>query len=218
MQAHNEFIIPNNVRMQLQRLEHDHMPVVLMTCGIAGKQPAVSYFQAPYQIHIIYPNTDTSGACNKGAGKTTLTKAVLAEFPSFRRISIDEIIYSRHGLYNIDYPADKYAEFSVEARDICLREVEQLLRDQKKDIVLDRSFWAKGDRDFYSDLIRRAGARPVLVYLKAPRDVLWKRICERRAKGVDADCALEIGEELLDRYCEVFEAPVGEGEIVIETN
>jgi hypothetical protein len=45
---------------------------------------------------------------------------------------------------------------------------------------------------------------------------LWRRIQERRAKGVDADSALDIGEELLSSYVEGFDVPNGEGEIVVE--
>jgi predicted kinase len=82
-------------------------------------------------------------------------------------------------------------------------------------VVLDRSFYDRGDRAEFKEMVEQAGARWVLVYLKGDRDTLWKRICERRRKGVDADCALEIDEKLLDRYFEGFEDPVGEGEVVI---
>jgi gluconate kinase len=64
-------------------------------------------------------------------------------------------------------------------------------------------------------MIDRAGARCVLVYLNADREILWRRICERRQKEVDANCALEIDEGLLDSYLKGFEEPVGEEEIVV---
>ena len=95
-----------------------------------------------------------------------------------------------------------------------LETVEKLL-ENKQNILLERSFYAKEDRDEFKTMIEEAGGRWVLVYLKAERDLLWRRICERRAKGVTADSALEIDEQLLDRYVAGFEAPVGEGEIVI---
>jgi predicted kinase len=138
----------------------------------------------------------------------------VAAFPSFTRVSIDQIIYSRHGIYGADYPPDRYDEYQTEADGIYDAHFRQLLREGR-DIVLDRSFYAKEDRDEFRDLVEQAGARRVLVYFKADRDVLWKRICERRARGVNADSALEISEELLDAYFAGFEAPVGEGEMVI---
>lgn len=52
------------------------------------------------------------------------------------------------------------------------------------------------------------------MYLKVPKEELWRRIEERRAKGVNADSAGEIGEELLEAFVEGFEVPDGEGEVV----
>lgn len=85
-----------------------------------------------------------------------------------------------------------------------------------RDVVLDRSFYARADRDKFRAMSEAAGARCVLVYLRAGREVLWRRICERRAAGVDADSALEISEGLLEKYVDGFEEPVGEGEIVFQ--
>lgn len=86
-------------------------------------------------------------------------------------------------------------------------------------LVLDRSFYAKEDRDEYRALAEQAGARVVLVYLQATREVLWRRISERKAKaesaGRDADSAFDVTEEVLDRYLSGFEAPSGEGEVVV---
>lgn len=93
-----------------------------------------------------------------------------------------------------------------------------MLANGEDNIVLDRSFYAKEDRDYFKTLIEKRGGRWVLVYLKAPKDVLWQRICARRQERVNADSALEISEDLLNRFFEGFEVPVGEGEIVVETS
>ena len=85
-------------------------------------------------------------------------------------------------------------------------------------VILDRAFYAKEDRDFYKALIEKHGARWILVYLSAPKNVLWRRICARRETGVSADCALEIGEDLLDAWFQTFDIPNHEGEIVIYTS
>ncbi|KAH8902908.1 ATP/GTP-binding protein [Coniochaeta sp. PMI_546] len=183
--AGTEGSVPDNVKPHLLRSEQDPRPVVLMTCGIAG------------------------------SGKSTLAKAVVAAFPSFVRVSIDQIIHSRHGIYGVDYPREKYDEYMDEADEIYETQFRQLLRD-RKDIVLDRSFYDKADREEFKAMVEEAGARWVLVYFKADRDLLWKRICERRARGINADSALEISEALLDSYVKGFDVPVGEGEIVID--
>ena len=135
-------------------------------------------------------------------------------FPSFTRVSIDNILADRHGIYNVDYPASEYAARLEEARQVFSEEIDALL-EQKKNVVLDSSFYAKKQRDEYKAKVECASARWVLVYLKAERDVLWKRICERRRKEVNADSAREISSALLDQFVRGFEVPEDEGEIVI---
>ncbi|KAF2171688.1 hypothetical protein M409DRAFT_17925 [Zasmidium cellare ATCC 36951] len=170
----------------LSRSEDDERPVVLMTCGIAG------------------------------AGKTTLSKEVLRTHPNFQRLSIDEIIASRHGIYNIDYDPSQHEAYSEEAVDEFQVTLQRLLAGRQVDIVLDRAFYAKEDRDDFKALIEKSNARWVLVHLKVDESILWRRIGERRKKGVDANCALEISEDLFRMYVDGFEHPCGEGEIVVE--
>lgn len=136
-------------------------------------------------------------------------------FPSFERLSLDVINHSRHGICGADYPAEKYEEYMLEADEIYHARFRQLLRDGR-DIVLDRSFYDKADRDEFRTAVEEAGARCVLVYFRASKELLWKRICERRARGIDADSALEISESLLDSFVDGFDVPDGEGEIVID--
>jgi len=152
-----------------------------------------------------------------GSGKSTLTKAIIAAMPSFTRVSIDAIIASRHGICTVDYPQSKYGEYMAEADGIYDTTFAELLRD-KRDIVAERSFYAKADRDEYRTLVEKAGGRCVLVYLAAARDFLWKRITNRRVEGINADSALDISEDLLDHYVNGFEAPEGEGEIVFHVD
>ena len=82
---------------------------------------------------------------------------------------------------------------------------------------MDRAFYAKEDRELYTQIVEQGGGRTVLVYFKVPKDTLWQRICARREAGVNADCALEISRERLDFYFDGFEVPDGEGEIVIDS-
>ena len=151
----------------------------------------------------------------QGSGKSTLSRAIVGEWPTFTRISIDAILADLHGICGVDYPPAKYAEYQEEADRVCSGIFKHLLGRQT-DIVLDRSFYAKADRNEYKAMIEKGGGRWVLVYLKADRHLLWRRICNRRAKGVNADSALDISAELLEQYVVGFEEPKGEGEQVID--
>ncbi|KAI1464915.1 P-loop containing nucleoside triphosphate hydrolase protein [Daldinia caldariorum] len=172
---------------KLLRTQSNSKPVVLMTCGIAG------------------------------AGKSTLSKSILSAYPNFERLSADATIAARHGIYGVDYPPEKYEEFLEEASDECETRLVELLREGKKDLVLDRSFYSKEFREETKKLIEDNGGRWVFVYLRAKsKEFLWDRIQRRRQKGINADCAYEITREILDGYWDGFEAPAGEGDIVIK--
>ena len=171
----------------LQRNEGDPRPVVLILCGISG------------------------------SGKSTLAQAVVSAFTSFERLSIDIIIHEKHGLYGIDYPATKYDEYQNEADRVFEDRLKALLAQGKSDIILDRSFYAKKDRQKFSELVRKRGGRTVLVYLKPKnKAVIWQRIWDRKIKPKTADSAFEVTNEILDGWWEGFEAPQGEGEIIVD--
>ena len=140
----------------------------------------------------------------------------MKELPCFARLSIDEIIASRHGICGIDYELDKYDEYSKEADQVFMDVSRAHLADKAVDIVIDRSFYAKGDRDYFKTLIEASGARWVLVYFKIAPEILWRRICDRRKEEINANSALDISEELFKRYVDGFEHPDGEGEIIVE--
>ncbi|KAH6657961.1 AAA domain-containing protein [Truncatella angustata] len=179
--------IPSSVEMLIGRTPDDDRPVVVMTCGLAG------------------------------SGKTTFAKAMQSHFPSFERLSIDEIIFKHHGLYGVDYPANNeiYQSYQEEADAVYLREFQTLLQS-RKNIILDRSFYAKEDRDEFYCLIQSHGARRVLVYFKAiDKEVLWQRICARSAKQKDANSALDISRGTFDTYWSGFEEPIREDEVVL---
>ncbi|KAK5075707.1 hypothetical protein LTR24_009951 [Lithohypha guttulata] len=171
----------------LRRSDSRDYPVVLMTCGIAG------------------------------SGKSTLAKAVINELPHFTRLSIDEIIYEKRGLYGVDYPASDtlYQQYQKEADKIFIDLFRKLLKENE-DIVLDRSFYSKEDRKEYKHMVDDGGGKWVLVYLKArSKEELWDRTCERSAKGKDANSAMDISRSTFETYWTGFEEPQGEGEVVI---
>ncbi|KAH6962701.1 hypothetical protein DER45DRAFT_551763 [Fusarium avenaceum] len=84
----------------LTKTSNDTRPVVVMTCGIAG------------------------------AGKSTLAIAIVSRLPNFTRLSNDQFIYESHGLYNIDYPADKYFVYQDEASRQLIAKLESLLKEK----------------------------------------------------------------------------------------
>ena len=63
-----------------------------------------------------------------GSGKSTLSHNILSSYPTFTRLSIDAIIFSKHGVYDIDYPSSLYSNLQIEARAIVDEELEGLLR------------------------------------------------------------------------------------------
>ncbi|KAK8055653.1 hypothetical protein PG993_000880 [Apiospora rasikravindrae] len=78
--------------------------------------------------------------------------------PHFTRLSGDEIIHERHGLYGVDYPADDalYQQYQEENDAIILQRFHSLL-EEGQDIVLDRSFYAKEDRDEFKRIVEEHG-------------------------------------------------------------
>jgi predicted kinase len=91
---------------------------------------------------------------------------------------------------------------------------------KRKDIILERSFYAKEDRDEFRRIADEAGAEVVLVFLKADgehgKDLLWDRNCRRSESVKTADSALDIDRNTFEGYWNGFENPDGEGEIVVE--
>jgi predicted kinase len=89
----------------------------------------------------------------------------------------------------------------------------------KRDVILERAFYAKEDRDMYRKMAEEAGARVVLVFLKADgekgKEVLWERIRTRSKEVKTADTAYDITRETFEMYWAGFENPEGEGEIVV---
>lgn len=86
-----------------------------------------------------------------------------------------------------------------------------------KDVAFERSCYLKEDRDGWRKIAEDAGARVVLVFLRADdKEVLWRRICSRSTAGQTADSALDINRATFEMYWDGFENPESESEIVIE--
>jgi predicted kinase len=147
-----------------------------------------------------------------GSGKTTLSQNL--EKHGYVRLSIDEEVWSTNGRYGIDYPVEKYREY-LDVAHIGLRnKLVELIKD-KKQVVVDSSFWNRSERDEYKQLIENSGGKWRLIYLKVHPDELRKRL-KIRSQRFDANAAFTITEEILSTFLNGFEEPRDEGEIVIE--
>ena len=150
-----------------------------------------------------------------GSGKTTYAKVL--EDQGYVRLSVDEEIWHRFGVYGVDYPPDEYEQHSTAARQV-LRERLLHLIAQSRAVVIDSSFWERARRQEYKDLIERAGGRWRLIYLQADPALLRQRLY-KRAERIDANAAFPNTDELLADYLLAFEPPHGEGEeLVVATD
>ena len=150
------------------------------------------------------------GVC--GSGKTTYAKQL--EKSGFVRLSIDEEMWRVYGQRGRDFPENQYEALSQKT-EIALREKMIALINEGRDIVLDFSFWNKKDRDTYRSVIRQAGGTPQLIYMKASKEVLKKRL-QKRNQTLNANSPFIITDEILDHHFSGFQEPAGENEIILQ--
>jgi predicted kinase len=103
--------------------------------------------------------------CGKaGTGKTTFARQL--EVSGFERLSVDEEIRRRLEMGVLSPDADVHlVSISIE-EDIRARLVD-LVR-QRKDVVVDFSFFRRSSRDAYRKLVEDAGGAVELVYFEQP--------------------------------------------------
>ena len=156
-------------------------------------------------VHVIM----MCGLC--GSGKTTY--ALEKEKEGYIRLSIDEEIWKVYGKRGVDYPADKYDELSEQTELQLQKELVRLIKSGKN-VILDFSFWNKENRNKYKKLIEELEGTVDLVYLKADIEVLRKRL-QIRNQSIHVNSPYEITDDILERYYNGFQEPLGEGEIII---
>ena len=149
------------------------------------------------------------GVC--GSGKTTYAKQ--KEKEGYVRLSIDEEMWEIYGKKGIDYPDDRYDELSEKVEDMLRERLLHLIKDGK-DVVIDFSFWNREKRGFYRSVIEEAGGTIELVYMKASKETLQKRL-KKRNQHLNANAPFIITEEILEHHYNGFEEPHREGEIIL---
>lgn len=147
-----------------------------------------------------------------GSGKTTYAKTLMEE-GGYLKLSIDEAVYERYGRYNVDYHHLDYRRLETETYKELDSKLEDILNSGKS-VLLDYGFLLKKQRDKYRKLATDKDAYVYLLYFKASREVLLKRL-EARNLREDPN-ALHVDEDLLERLYARFEEPAGEGEIIIQ--
>jgi predicted kinase len=143
-----------------------------------------------------------------GSGKTTYAVRRLLSTGAVR-LSVDELVFERHGRYGVDYPEHTYFEREAPVvEEVRARLVELVAAG--RDVVLDHGLWLRKDRDAWKELVDAAGGRWRLLYFPVGRGELLARLEERNLRG-DAN-ALLVTPQALDDFFVRFEPPHGEGE------
>ncbi len=146
-----------------------------------------------------------------GSGKTTYVRRWL-EPAGAVRLSVDELVYARHGRYGVDYPERDY--FALEAPVVAeVRERLAGLVSAGQDVVLDHGLWLRCDREAWKKLVEAAGGRWRLLYFPVGREELLRRL-EERNRRQDAN-ALMVSPSALDDFLGRFEVPHDEGEEIV---
>ncbi|RSM39913.1 hypothetical protein DMB66_57830 [Actinoplanes sp. ATCC 53533] len=142
-----------------------------------------------------------------GSGKTTFAHRLEAR--GVVRLSVDELVFAKHGRYGVDYHESEYPEKEAPVVVAVYRRLVELVA-AGLDVVLDAGLWRRTDRDEVKKLVEAAGGAWRLIYFDVGRDELLRRLAERNRRG-DAN-ALRVTPEALQDFIARFEPPSGEGE------
>jgi len=141
-----------------------------------------------------------------GEGKTTFAKKL--EDYNFIRLSIDEEIWKRYGVFGKDYTEEEYVELQSLAEKMLIAKFQRLL-ESKQNIVVDFSFWQKKKRYFYKQIIEKYNGKWFLIYMNTPIKVIKDRL-KIRNKRVEANAAFPISDLKLTNYIKSFQIPIQE--------
>ncbi|PNY26746.1 Uncharacterized protein TCAP_03315 [Tolypocladium capitatum] len=141
------------------------------------------------------------------AGKSTLSKGIISSLHNFTLLSINALIYGKHGLYAIDYTADNYTQHQDERH-----RLGPLVLEQKVSLRVQGNGGA--ERRAVGARVPGCGKARFAVAdcgTEGTRDALGES-----DEGQDGDSAFDVDDEAFERFCGVFERPVGEGEVVVK--
>ncbi|MDP9826771.1 P-loop nucleotide/nucleoside kinase family protein [Kineosporia succinea] len=139
-----------------------------------------------------------------GSGKTTLARALTDR--GYERISPDEEMFRRHGVYGVDFPRGIFPTLEKPVLEETRVVLADLLRSGKN-VVVDHGFWTPEDRALWRETAEGAGARTALVYLEATHEELWERIEKRNKYHENDPNSIYFAESDLKRYRARFIPP-----------
>jgi predicted kinase len=142
-----------------------------------------------------------------GSGKTTYAR--ILEAGGVVRLSIDELVFERHGRHGVDYDESEYPTHHAAA----LADLDEQLRAllaQRRPVVLDYGFWSREMHDRYKRLINSCGGHWRLLYFDVDLQEIRRRLDERNHAG--GANALVVTERHLEEFLTRWQPPADEGE------
>ncbi|MFB8381058.1 AAA family ATPase [Streptomyces rubiginosohelvolus] len=139
-----------------------------------------------------------------GSGKTTLSRALVGQ--GFVRLCPDEEMFRRHGVYGVDFPRGIFPKLERPVLEETAVDLREHIREGHN-VVVDHGFWTPEDRAHWCSVAASAGGRPLLVYLAASHEELWRRVSERNARHKADPNSIFFSESDLARYRKRFIPP-----------
>lgn len=134
-----------------------------------------------------------------GSGKSTAARRLEGE--GFVRLSFDQEAWAR-GIRRMPLSDDVHRDIEEDLR----RRLLELVRD-RRDVVLDFSFWSRAMRDEWRSLLSSHGVTPEILYLDTDRATCLARLAARRGAHRD-DFVLD--DVTAEAYLDGFEPPTAE--------
>ena len=134
-----------------------------------------------------------------GSGKSTYARGLEAQ--GLTRLSFDVEMW-RRGITDLPLPLALRDEIEAGLRARLLE-----LVAQRRDVVLDFSFWSRQMRDDYRQLLKPTGVIPETIYLATGRAEVLSRL--RNRKGQHSDDYV-VPDDLAAQYYDGFQIPTAE--------
>lgn len=146
-----------------------------------------------------------------GSGKTHFSR--LLESNGFERISVDENVWRKYGSDFAKFPFPQQKEIFMAADIEVMQQLSSLIKDRKK-VVVDSTMCKRFKRDKVRAFCHNLGIDPLVVYLHAPKHLLFERLSRREGTGPNDQ---KVTSEQLDSFYSNFEIPEKD-ERVLEIN
>lgn len=144
-----------------------------------------------------------------GSGKSSYARRL--ERRGVVRLSVDERVRSRHGLLGTDYPASAHFALAAPVVAEVRQELVRLIRAGRP-VVVDHALDRRSERDDWKALVTAGEGGWRLLYFRADRDLLLRRLAIRNAAGGVG----VVTPAMLDWMAATWEEPSGEDEQILD--